>query len=60
MFGLKFVLALGTAPLALAFVSRIHAAGGGFTQVYLTLAAIAAIAFTASLTLIKGGQSPPI
>ena len=53
MFGLKFVLALGTAPLALGFVSRIHAAGGGFTQVYLTLAAIAAVAFTASLTLIE-------
>jgi len=51
LFGLKFVLALGTAPLALGFVSRSHAAGGGFTQVYLALAALAALAFAAALAL---------
>jgi len=51
LFGLKFVLALGTAPLALGFVSRSHAAGGGFTQVYLALAALAALAFAVALAL---------
>lgn len=57
LFGLKFVLALGTAPLALGFVSRIHASGGGFSQVYLALAALAALAFAASLALPKNGDS---
>jgi MFS family permease len=57
LFGLKFVLALGTAPLALGFVSRIHASGGGFTQVYLSLGALAVLAFAAALALPKNGDS---
>jgi hypothetical protein len=43
-FGIKFVLAFGTAPLAIRFVSRVNAATGGFTWVFLALGGIAAIA----------------
>ncbi len=43
-FGIKFVLAFGTAPLAIRFVSRVNAETGGFTWVFLVLGGIAAIA----------------
>ena len=43
-FGLKFVLAFGTGPLAIGFVSRIHARTDSFTPVFLALAALAALA----------------
>jgi FSR family fosmidomycin resistance protein-like MFS transporter len=43
-FGLKFVLAFGAGPLAIAFVSRVTEATGGFTQVFMALAGMAAVA----------------
>jgi MFS family permease len=43
-FGLKFVLAFGTGPLAIGFVSRTHAIKNSFTPVFLALAALAALA----------------
>jgi MFS family permease len=51
VFGLKFVLALGTAPLAISLVSRINEATGGFGQLYLALAGVAALTFGAALAL---------
>ncbi len=43
-FGLKFVLAFGAGPLAIAFVSKVTEATGGFTQVFMALAGMAAVA----------------
>jgi MFS family permease len=50
-FGLKFVLAFGTGPLAIAFVSRITAATGGFTQVFIALGGLAMLACLIALAL---------
>ncbi len=43
-FGIKFVLAFGTAPLAIRFVSRVNAATGEFTWVFLALGGLSLIA----------------
>lgn len=43
-FGIKFVLAFGSGPLAIAFVSRVTQATGGFTMVFLVMAGLMALA----------------
>jgi MFS family permease len=50
-FGLKFVLAFGAGPLAIAFVSELTEATGGFTQVFLALAGLATLAFLTAVAL---------
>jgi MFS family permease len=52
-FGLKFVLAFGTTPLAIGFVSRVNETTGDFTWVFLALAGIVALAFGAAAALPK-------
>jgi len=44
VFGLKFVLAFGAAPLAIAFVARILEQGHGLSFVFMSLAALAGAA----------------
>jgi len=50
-FGIKFVLAFGTAPLAIRFVSRVNAATGGFTWVFLVLGALTVLACLVAVAL---------
>ncbi len=50
-FGVKFVLAFATAPLAIAFVSFVQARSGEFVWLFAALAGIAAVAATAALML---------
>lgn len=50
-FGLKFVLAFGTAPLAIWFVARVHAGTGGLAGLFAVLAALAGIAVIAASLL---------
>lgn len=50
-FGVKFVLAFGTAPLAIWFVSRIMRATGELGGLFVTLAVLATIAVVAALAL---------
>jgi MFS family permease len=51
VFGLKFVVALGTAPLAIAFVARILGMTGDFSSVFVTSAALTGLAFAVASTL---------
>ena len=51
VFGLKFVLAFGAAPLAIAFVARIMERGHGLSFVFMTLAALAGVAALAVIGL---------
>ena len=55
-FGLKFVLAFGAGPLAIAFVSRVTKATGGFTEVFLALAGLAALACLTAAALPSVGK----
>jgi MFS family permease len=55
-FGLKFVFAFGAGPLAIAFVSRLTEATGGFTRVFLALAALATLAFLTASGLPSVGR----
>jgi MFS family permease len=50
-FGIKFVLAFGTAPLAIRFVSRVNATTGEFTWVFLVLGALSVIACAVAAAL---------
>ena len=50
-FGVKFVLAFGTAPVAISFVSWLSARGAGLDLLFQFLALLAAVAAVASLTL---------
>ena len=50
-FGVKFVLAFATAPLAIAFVSFVQARSGEFVWLFAALAGIAAVATVAALVL---------
>jgi MFS family permease len=50
-FGVKFVLAFATAPLAIAFVSFVQARSGEFVWLFAALAGIAAVATVAALML---------
>ncbi len=50
-FGVKFVLAFATAPLAIAFVSFVQARSGEFVWLFAALAGIAAVAAIAALML---------
>jgi FSR family fosmidomycin resistance protein-like MFS transporter len=60
-FGLKFVLAFGAGPLAIGFVSRVTEATGGFTEVFLALAGMVALACLTAAALPSVGkrQSEP-
>lgn len=51
MYGVKFVLAFGTAPLAILLVSRIQEQTGEFVVLFLALAALALAATLAALLL---------
>jgi hypothetical protein len=54
-FGLKYVVAFGTAPLALQLLAWLTGTGAGtsagFTSVFLLLGAVAGVAFLAALAL---------
>jgi MFS family permease len=50
-YGIKFVLAFGTGPVAILLVSKVQAETGEFTWLYLALAAAAALAALAALLL---------
>lgn len=50
-FGIKFVLAFATAPLAIVFVSFVQARSGEFVWLFAALAGIAAVATVAALML---------
>jgi MFS family permease len=50
-FGMKFVLAFGAGPLAIAFVSRVTETMGTFTPVFMALGALAALAFLTASAL---------
>ncbi len=58
-FGVKFVLAFATAPLALAFVSYIQERTGEFVWLFLSLAAVASVAALAAL-LLPGEDRRPL
>jgi len=51
VFGLKFVLALGAAPLAIAFVAWINGTTGGFEWLFFALAGVTALAALAAAML---------
>jgi MFS family permease len=55
-FGLKFVLAFGAGPLAIGFVSRVTEATGGFTEVFLALAGMVALACLTAAALPSVGK----
>jgi MFS family permease len=57
-FGLKFVLAFGTAPVAIWFVAKMHASSGGFAGLFAVLALLAGLAVAAAMLLPVTGQSP--
>jgi MFS family permease len=59
-FGVKFVLAFATAPLALAFVSYIQERTGEFVWLFLSLAAVASVAALAALLLPGEGRRRPL
>jgi MFS family permease len=50
-FGLKYVVAFGTGPIALFLVARLSDDGAGFYPVFALLAVLMAVAFLASLAL---------
>ena len=51
VFGIRYVIAFGLAPVALLLVSAINAATGGFTWLFLLLAALAGLVVAAGLML---------
>ncbi len=51
VFGMKFVLAFGSAPLGLLLVSSVYQASGGFYWVFVALAGSAALCFVAAILL---------
>ena len=51
IFGIKFVLAFGTAPLAIWFVAWVNRETGDFTWLFAVLAGFALVAFAAALGL---------
>ena len=53
-FGIKYVVAFGSAPLALQLVARMNAMTGEFVWLFVSLAALAAVA-TAAAVLLPGG-----
>ena len=59
-FGLKYVVAFGTGPLALLLVSRITAATGDFYWLLLVLAALALAVFLAALALPGERRAVPL
>jgi MFS transporter, FSR family, fosmidomycin resistance protein len=50
-YGLKFVVAFGSAPLAIQFVAFMKSRSGDFSTLFMSLAAIAVMALTAGLML---------
>lgn len=57
-YGLKFVLAFGTAPLSIMLVSRIQEVTGEFVWLFLGLAGFAAVATLAAILLPGDAQRP--
>ena len=58
VFGLKFVLAFGTAPVAIWFVAKMHAASGDFAGLFVMLAGLAGLAVAAAMLLPVAAQPP--
>ncbi|GIK96628.1 MAG: MFS transporter [Alphaproteobacteria bacterium] len=56
-FGIKYVFAFGSAPLAVQFVSFVHGNTGDFYWLFMALAAMAAVAFAAAVFLPPAGRS---
>jgi len=56
-FAVKYVIAFGSAPLALLIVARINEATGGFYWLFVLLAGLAALVFAAAL-LLPGDPRP--
>ncbi len=59
-FGVKFVLAFATAPLALGFVSYIQEHTGEFVWLFLSLAGVASVAALAALLLPGEARRRPL
>jgi MFS family permease len=58
-FGVKYVFAFGSAPLAVQFVSIVHGDTGDFYWLFIALGAIAAIAVVTCLLLPAAGRATP-
>ena len=56
-FGIKYVFAFGSAPLAVQFVSYVHGETGDFYWLFMALAGMAAAAFAAAVLLPPVGRS---
>ena len=56
VFGVKFVLSFGAAPLAIAFAAFVQERSGEFTWLFLSLAGLAAAAMLAALLLPAEGE----
>lgn len=57
-FGLKFVLAFGAGPLAIAFVSKMAESTAGFAQVFVALGGLALLAFLTASALPHARKAP--
>ncbi len=58
-FGIKYVIAFGSAPLALQLVAKMNALTGEFVWLYVSLAGLAAVATVAALLLPGGWRRQP-
>jgi MFS family permease len=58
-FGIKYVIAFGSAPLALLLVAKMNALTGEFVWLYVSLAALASVATVAALLLPGGWRRQP-
>lgn len=58
-FGIKYVIAFGSAPLALLLVAKMNALTGEFVWLYVSLAALASVATVAALLLPGGWRQQP-
>ncbi len=55
-FGIKYVFAFGSAPLAVQFVALVRGGTGDFYWLFVALSALAAVAFTAGMLLPSAGR----
>jgi len=58
-FGIKYVIAFGSAPIALQLVAKMNALTGEFLWLFVSLAVMAAVATVAAVLLPGGWRRPP-
>ncbi len=58
-FGIKYVIAFGSAPIALQLVAKMNALTGEFLWLFVSLAIMAAVATVAAILLPGGWRRPP-